>query len=56
MALNLISISSLCDMGYVATFTKNDCTITKNKTIVLIGRRKGGLYQTSISEPRHACL
>jgi hypothetical protein len=50
MTVNLISISSLCDMGYVATFTKDDCFITKNKTIAIIGRRKGCPYQTSIIE------
>ena len=45
LALNLMSISELCDLGNTVEFTATGCNVwNKDKKIVLRGIREGGLY------------
>jgi hypothetical protein len=53
LTVNLISISQLCDMDLIVTFTKWKCEVTKStsKKVVLDANRTGGLY---IHSKRHS--
>ena len=48
---NLLSISQLCDKGYVTLFSKEACVIfnQENNKVVLIGIRKGNVYIADFS-------
>ncbi|KAK8933507.1 hypothetical protein KSP39_PZI015597 [Platanthera zijinensis] len=45
--MNLISVSSLCDLGLTVLFSSSDCVVQDSRTAQRIGqgRRTGGLYQ-----------
>jgi hypothetical protein len=44
MSMNLISVSSICELSYSVTFTKPGCTVNQNNIIILTAERTGGLY------------
>jgi hypothetical protein len=44
MGLNLISVSSICDLGHTVTFTKTSCTVNQKNPTILTAHRTGGLY------------
>ena len=46
LSLNLVSVSQLCDSGYLVSFSSTSCQVQDSQTQKLIGtgRRQGGLY------------
>ncbi|GKE45323.1 retrotransposon protein, partial [Tanacetum coccineum] len=44
LAFNLISVGQLCDDDCIVSFTKVDCTISKNGKTLAKGHRRNGLY------------
>lgn len=46
LAMNLVSISQLCDLGYNVLFSSTCCIVQdpRSKRVIGIGRREGGLY------------
>jgi hypothetical protein len=56
MAMNLLSVSSLCDLGLTVIFTANKCTIMKGKKSILIAGRENNLYTIEVNESQNtAC-
>ena len=51
MKHNLLSISQLCDKGFVSLFSKEACVISnkENNKVVLTGIRKGNVYIADFS-------
>ncbi|GJZ24336.1 retrovirus-related pol polyprotein from transposon TNT 1-94 [Tanacetum coccineum] len=50
LAFNLISIGQLCDDDCVVSFTKVDCTISKNGKMLAKGHRRNGLYTCKLGD------
>ncbi|GJS77316.1 retrovirus-related pol polyprotein from transposon TNT 1-94 [Tanacetum coccineum] len=50
LAFNLISVGQLCDDDYVVSFTKVDCSISKNDKMLARGHRKNGLYTCKLGD------
>ena len=50
--MNLMSVSQLCDLGLIGTFTASGCHFRKVEggKPVLVGRREGNLYYYDVSE------
>jgi hypothetical protein len=44
LAMNLLSVSQLCDLGLIVKFDKQHVTVKRNGDVVLQGARKGGFY------------
>jgi hypothetical protein len=49
MALNLLSVSQLCDMGLNVLYTPENCVIAKQKETLLIAKRIGDLYRVELN-------
>jgi hypothetical protein len=52
MHMNLISVSSICDLGHTVTFTSTKCTVNQNNVVILTALRLGGLYVFRVPLPR----
>ncbi|GKA21142.1 retrotransposon protein [Tanacetum coccineum] len=50
LAFNLISVGQLCDDDCVVSFTKVDCTISKNDKILAKGHRRNRLYTCKMGD------
>ncbi|GJS37717.1 retrovirus-related pol polyprotein from transposon TNT 1-94 [Tanacetum coccineum] len=50
LAFNLISVGQLCDDDCVVSFTKVDCTISKNGKTLAKGHRRNGLYTCKLGD------
>nr|GEY55775.1 retrovirus-related Pol polyprotein from transposon TNT 1-94 [Tanacetum cinerariifolium] len=50
LAFNLISVGQLCDDDCVVSFTKVDCTISKNCKMLAKGHRRNGLYTCKLRD------
>ncbi|GKD49567.1 retrovirus-related pol polyprotein from transposon TNT 1-94, partial [Tanacetum coccineum] len=50
LAFNLISVGQLCDNDCVVSFTKVDCTISKNDKMIAKGHRRIGLYTCKLGD------
>ncbi|GJV09860.1 retrovirus-related pol polyprotein from transposon TNT 1-94 [Tanacetum coccineum] len=50
LAFNLISIGQLCDDDFVVSFTKVDCTISKNGKMLAKGHRRNDLYTCKLGD------
>ncbi|GKE08679.1 retrotransposon protein [Tanacetum coccineum] len=50
LAFNLISVGQLCDDNCVVSFTKVDCTISKNGKTLAKGHRRNGLYTCKLRD------
>ncbi|GJS62019.1 retrovirus-related pol polyprotein from transposon TNT 1-94 [Tanacetum coccineum] len=50
LAFNLVSVGQLCDDDCVVSFTKVDCTISKNGKTLAIGHRRNGLYTCKLGD------
>ena len=46
---NLISISQLCDKGYIVIFDKNECKVMNNDNCILLGKRYQGTHIIDIN-------
>lgn len=46
LTLNLVSVSQLCQSGYLIFFSSSNCSIhdLRSQQMIGIGRREGGLY------------
>ncbi|KZV36891.1 retrovirus-related Pol polyprotein from transposon TNT 1-94, partial [Dorcoceras hygrometricum] len=57
---NLISISQLCDKGYIVKFQQHTCTVQSPSGLtVLVGKRSGNTYiidRSDQQEPEQLCL
>ncbi|GKB38770.1 retrotransposon protein [Tanacetum coccineum] len=47
---NLISVGQLCDDDCIVSFTKVDCTISKNGKMLAKGHRRNGLYTCKLGD------
>lgn len=46
LAVNVFSLSRMCQMGYSVTFTKETCkVVSPTNEVVAIGQETGGLYK-----------
>ncbi|GJX75925.1 retrovirus-related pol polyprotein from transposon TNT 1-94 [Tanacetum coccineum] len=50
LAFNLINVGQLCDDDYVVSFTKVDCTISKNGKTLPKGNRRNNLYTCKLGD------
>jgi len=41
---NLISVASIVDQGFQVEFTRSGCTVSKQNTVTVIGKREGNIY------------
>jgi hypothetical protein len=53
MGMNLISVSSICDLGFSVIFTKSKCTVNQNNVTILTAQRSGGLYIFYVNNNEH---
>nr|GEV95731.1 retrotransposon protein [Tanacetum cinerariifolium] len=58
LAFNLISVGQLCDDDYVVSFTKVECTISKNDKMIAKGHRRNRLYTCKLgnNSKQQICL
>ncbi|XP_072076806.1 uncharacterized protein [Arachis hypogaea] len=49
---NLLSISQLCDLGYVVTFRKSDCRVINEKTgaVLFVAKRSDNVYGLTLDD------
>ncbi|GJT09970.1 retrotransposon protein [Tanacetum coccineum] len=50
LSFNLISVGQLCDDDYVVSFTKVDCTNSKNGQMLARGHKRNGLYTCKLGD------
>ncbi|PKU72573.1 hypothetical protein MA16_Dca008630 [Dendrobium catenatum] len=53
---NLLSISQLCDKGFIINFLANSCTMSLNNNIVFEGKRINNVYMLDLNNIECAAL